>query len=56
MALGVPVIVTLALPPEQKLVLPLMLAVGKGFTVTTALPDAAVLHDAGAADTTLTKV
>jgi hypothetical protein len=56
MALGVPVMVTLALPPEQKLALPLMLAVGKGLTVITALPEAVFVQDAGAADTTLTKV
>jgi hypothetical protein len=56
MALGVPVMVTLVLPPEQKLVLPLMLAVGKGLTVIAALPKAVFVQDAGAADTTLTKV
>ena len=55
-AFGVPVKVTVALCPEQILVLALMLTVGKGLTVMVMEPVSGVVQLGVPAEATLTKV
>ena len=55
MAPGVPLKVIVVIDPEQIVVVPEMEAVGKAFTVTTALPDCVCEHTGEPVEATLTK-